>query len=212
MQAGNSSPTSPFTPERPPRRTSSQGSSLAGLPQQDRPADRRNRSPLDRLGPNVRDRGRAARAPARHGAGRGGRRAAPRAVARRLRRPISSGGRGRALGAPCVAVTNFTWDWIYEPYAGVHPWAEGVVETARQSYRKMEALLQLPFGHPAPAFREVIPVPLVARRGRLEREDVLSRLPSHRQTIAPASWLPCAAASARTCSLALPPTPRTSCF
>ena len=90
--------------------------------------------------------------------------------------PFLAGDVAEALGVPCVAVTNFTWDWIYEPYAGVHPWAEGVVETARQSYRKMEALLQLPFGHPAPAFREVIPVPLVARRGRLEREDVLSRL------------------------------------
>jgi hypothetical protein len=90
--------------------------------------------------------------------------------------PFLSADVAEALGVPCVAVTNFTWDWIYEPHAGSHPSGDRVVETARQSYRKMEALLQLPFGHPAPAFKEVIPVPLVARRGLLERGDVLSRL------------------------------------
>jgi hypothetical protein len=90
--------------------------------------------------------------------------------------PFLAGDVAEALGVPCVAVTNFTWDWIYEPHAGSHLSGDRVVETARRSYRKMEALLQLPFGHPAPAFKEVIPVPLVARRGLLEREDVLSRL------------------------------------
>jgi hypothetical protein len=40
----------------------------------------------------------------------------------------------------------------------------------------MTALLQLPFGHDTDVFPQVIPVPLVARRGTLERPDVIRRL------------------------------------
>ena len=90
--------------------------------------------------------------------------------------PFLAGDVAEALGVQCVAVTNFTWDWIYEPHAGLHPQGDWIVGTAREAYGKMRALLQLPFGHEAPAFRQVVPLPLVARRSSLDPADVLARL------------------------------------
>jgi hypothetical protein len=90
--------------------------------------------------------------------------------------PFMAGDVAEVLSVPCVAVSNFTWDWIYEPHAGLYPQGEAVLRGARESYGKMRALLQLPFGHDAPAFREVVPVPLIARRSRHDPAYVLARL------------------------------------
>jgi predicted glycosyltransferase len=81
-----------------------------------------------------------------------------------------------ALGSPCVAVSNFTWDWIYEPHRGAHPDGAAVVRGARSSYAQMTALLRLPFGHDTDVFPQVIPVPLVARRSTREPNEIIRRL------------------------------------
>ena len=81
-----------------------------------------------------------------------------------------------ALGVPAVAVSNFTWDWIYEPHRGGHPDGAAVVRGARSSYGQMSALLQLPFGHDTDVFPQVIPMPLVARRPTLQPAEVMRRL------------------------------------
>ena len=90
--------------------------------------------------------------------------------------PFLAGDVAAALGVPCVAVSNFTWDWIYEPHRGSHPDGAAVVRGARSSYGQMAALLQLPFGHDTDAFGQVIPVPLVARLPTLESAEVERRL------------------------------------
>lgn len=81
-----------------------------------------------------------------------------------------------ALGVPCVAVSNFTWDWIFEPHRDDHPDGAAAVRGARSSYAQMAALLQLPFGHETDVFPQVIPVPLIARRATREPGDVLRHL------------------------------------
>jgi L-arabinokinase len=81
-----------------------------------------------------------------------------------------------ALGVPCVGLSNFTWDWIFAPHRAAHPDAAAVVRGVRASYGRMAALLRLPFGHETDVFPQVIPVPLVARRGTADPEDVLRRL------------------------------------
>ena len=81
-----------------------------------------------------------------------------------------------AAGVPCVAVTNFTWDWIYEPFVRDAPGPGGLLEEVRRGYRMMAALLRLPFADEratAGLFREVTDVPLLARRGETEPADVL---------------------------------------
>jgi hypothetical protein len=90
--------------------------------------------------------------------------------------PFVAGDVAAALGAPCAAVSNFTWDWIFEPHCTEHPDGAAVVRGVRSSYAQMAALLQLPFGHDTDVFPKVIPVPLVARRGTLERSDIMRRL------------------------------------
>ena len=90
--------------------------------------------------------------------------------------PFLAGDVAAALGVPCVAVSNFTWDWIFEPHLGAHPDGASVVRGARASYARMAALLQLPFGHDAGPFAQVVPVPLVARRATLDPQAVAHRL------------------------------------
>ena len=90
--------------------------------------------------------------------------------------PFLAGDVAAALGVPCVAVSNFTWDWIYEPHRGRHPDGASVVRGTRSSYGQMAALLQLPFGHDTDVFPQVIPVPLVARRATREPGDVIRQL------------------------------------
>jgi hypothetical protein len=90
--------------------------------------------------------------------------------------PFLAGDVAAALGVPCVAVSNFTWDWIYEPHRGQHPDGAAVVRGARASYARMDALLQLPFGHDTDVFPQVLPVPLVARRSTREPHEILRLL------------------------------------
>jgi L-arabinokinase len=90
--------------------------------------------------------------------------------------PFLAGDVAAALGVPCVAVSNFTWDWIYEPCRGQHHDGAAVVRGARASYAQMAALLQLPFGHDTDVFPQVLPVPLVARKSTREPPEVLRLL------------------------------------
>ena len=89
--------------------------------------------------------------------------------------PFLAGDAAEAAGVPCDAVGNFTWDWIYEPFATTAE-SQRLVEVVRDSYRRMRTLYQLPFGHEVSAFREVVPVPLLAKRSRADRSETLARL------------------------------------
>lgn len=90
--------------------------------------------------------------------------------------PFLAGEVAAALGVPCVAVSNFTWDWIYERHRAAHPDAAAVVRGARAAYAQMAALLQLPFGHDTGVFPQVLPVPLVARKSTREPAETLRLL------------------------------------
>src|SRR5687767_1183984 len=90
--------------------------------------------------------------------------------------PFLAGEVAAALDVPCIAISNFTWDWIFEPHRGRHPDGAAVIRGARASYGKMPALLQLPFGHDTDVFPQVVPVPLVARVPTLDPADVARQL------------------------------------
>jgi len=82
---------------------------------------------------------------------------------------------GRA-GVPSAAMTNFGWDWIYEPWPGF----EAVVAVIRAAYSQADLLLRLPLHSPEddafPAFTRIQDVALVARRSTLERAEARRRL------------------------------------
>jgi len=81
-----------------------------------------------------------------------------------------------AAGLPGLAMGNFSWDWIYEPYVTAHPEFAWVVPAIRGAYGKAERLFRLPMHGEMRAFRSVCDVPLVARHAELPAEEVRARL------------------------------------
>lgn len=81
-----------------------------------------------------------------------------------------------ALGVPGVAMTNFSWDWIYADYARDHPAFAPLVAALRRSYGQATLLCRLPLHGDLAAFPRRRDVPLVARRAVRERDDVRARL------------------------------------
>jgi L-arabinokinase len=80
----------------------------------------------------------------------------------------------RAGNRPAIAVGNFSWDWIYEPFVESDPRWAPIVERFRRSYEHADLLLRLPFSGPMTVFcnREEIPLlsaPATARRDDLRR-------------------------------------------
>ncbi len=81
-----------------------------------------------------------------------------------------------AAGLPSLAVANFSWDWIYAHYVSEIPAFAEIVDAIRQSYRKATLLLRLPFHGDLSVFPRIKDIPLIARKARMAKEDVLRRL------------------------------------
>jgi hypothetical protein len=90
--------------------------------------------------------------------------------------PFLAGDVAAAADVPCVAVSNFTWDWICDPLLSRRPGYAAVRKRMIEGYGKMAAVLQLPFGDVSEGFRRRIPVPLIAGRSTRDPADVLARL------------------------------------
>ena len=88
-------------------------------------------------------------------------------------------------GLPSLAVSNFSWDWIYEPYLEKHPRYRGLLASIREDYRQADLLLRLPFSGKMDAFRERRDIPLIARRADLSRARIrkLLKLPAAKPLI-----------------------------
>jgi len=69
-----------------------------------------------------------------------------------------------AAGIPSLAVGNFCWDWIYEPYAESYPEYGHIIPAIREEYGKADLLLRLPFSGEMNAFPAIRDIPLIARR------------------------------------------------
>lgn len=83
---------------------------------------------------------------------------------------------GQAAGVPTIAIGNFSWDFIYEPYVQSYPDFAGLIDEIRASYAKTDILLRLPFHHEMGAFPRQRDIPLVVRRRTAEPEQIRSRL------------------------------------
>lgn len=91
--------------------------------------------------------------------------------------PPLAGDIALACGLPCIGIGNFTWDWIYEPFFDDRS-KRHLIDWIRDGYARMACWLKLPFspGENREQFRQVVDVPLVARRPRREPADVLRQL------------------------------------
>jgi len=79
-------------------------------------------------------------------------------------------------GIPSVALSNFSWDWIYRYMSARHPGLAEAAAWAAASYRRAGLLLQLPFAGDLGTFPRREEIPLVARRPRVTRAEARRRL------------------------------------
>jgi len=77
---------------------------------------------------------------------------------------------------PNLAVTNFSWDWIYEGWLNDFPDAGSIVRRMRKDYNYCDCLLRLPYSEYLPAFQRVEDMPMLGRKASLSKEIVLKRL------------------------------------
>ena len=77
---------------------------------------------------------------------------------------------------PGVGLANFSWDWIYEPFAEGRPEYAPLLEHLKRQYRRASLLLRLPFHEGLTAFPVVEDVPLIARRSTAGRTETRRRL------------------------------------
>lgn len=81
-----------------------------------------------------------------------------------------------AAGIPSVATTNFTWDWIYQPYVRQYPEYAHLLEAIRGAHSRAEAVFRLPYFGAMEGFRRVIPIGHLVRPPRLGRDETRRRM------------------------------------
>ncbi len=82
----------------------------------------------------------------------------------------------KLAGVRSAGVTNFSWDFIYEEFAAENKGFNEIIDIVRSGYEKCGILLKLPFACPLPAFKNVSPVSMIARKPYISKEEVLKIL------------------------------------
>jgi hypothetical protein len=72
---------------------------------------------------------------------------------------------------PSVAVTNFTWNWIYRTYLNDFPGFLRIVEEIETLYKKATCALTLPYACPFDVFSQYKKIPWIARVSSLTKEQ-----------------------------------------
>ena len=80
------------------------------------------------------------------------------------------------MGIPCLTVTNFTWDWIYDGWSQTYPHVQPLVNRMFDQYALSDCLLRLPYAGDLPAFRCVKDMPMLGRKAELDAATTRQRL------------------------------------
>jgi L-arabinokinase len=89
--------------------------------------------------------------------------------------PLAFAAAARA-GVPSVAISNFTWDWIYEGYSEELPHAPWLIDRLRSWYAQATEAWLLPMAGGFEGMNKTLALPFVARHARHARADVRARL------------------------------------
>ena len=81
-----------------------------------------------------------------------------------------------AAGVPGIAITNFSWDWIYASYVAQEQTQAPLLRQIREAYARASLLLRLPLHGDLSAFPVVRDIPLIARRVLRDRPAVRAAL------------------------------------
>ncbi len=79
-------------------------------------------------------------------------------------------------GVPSLAITNFSWDWIYGAYLPEEPRFGPLIRSIAEAYASATLLLRLPFHGDLSAFPRRRDIPLIARRSKRSRAEVREAL------------------------------------
>ncbi|MBI5597244.1 MAG: hypothetical protein HY928_14215 [Elusimicrobia bacterium] len=79
-------------------------------------------------------------------------------------------------GRPSVLVSNFSWDWIMEPWAAADPRWEAVRARHAAACAEASLFVRLPLGGDSPACRRRVECPLVVRSPRLSKAEAFAAL------------------------------------
>jgi hypothetical protein len=79
-------------------------------------------------------------------------------------------------GVPALALSNFSWSWIYEGYAGRDPWFGWAAAELRGAEGRATACLALEMGGGLEVFGVQVPLPPVGRRPTRPRAELRARL------------------------------------
>ena len=95
--------------------------------------------------------------------------------------PLAHAAAARA-GLASVAISNFTWDWIYDAYDAFDHGAPGTIQTIRDAYRHCTLGLRLPMHGGFATFPRVTDIPFIARRSTRSRTETrrLMGVPANR--------------------------------
>jgi hypothetical protein len=74
----------------------------------------------------------------------------------------------KAAGVPAVAMSNFTWDWIYAAYPGTGDLSRAIGDI----YATADLALRLPLWGGFATFPQIVDLPFIARRSRRNRDEV----------------------------------------
>lgn len=77
-----------------------------------------------------------------------------------------------AAGLPSVAITHFTWDWVYAHYIDRYPEYAPLIPAIRAIYGKATAALELPYAHEFDMFPRVEKMPFVVNDVTRSRADL----------------------------------------
>ena len=72
---------------------------------------------------------------------------------------------------PSVAISNFTWSWIYRAYSEKYPAFLSLVDEMESFYQKASLALSLPYSCEMGVFPAQAPIPWIARTSGLTKEE-----------------------------------------
>jgi hypothetical protein len=75
------------------------------------------------------------------------------------------------IGVPAIALSNFTWDWIYADFTSDHPGHADLPTALRARYAEAHAAWRLPMGGGFDGFHTVLDMPWIARRSTRDARD-----------------------------------------
>ena len=83
---------------------------------------------------------------------------------------------GHKISVPVVAIGNFSWDFVYRPYATRHAEYSHLIGAIEEAYAKTTLMLRLPLGHEMRSFPNVQDIPFIAREPSSSREETRREL------------------------------------